>query len=125
MVEATKNVDVPKAKLREIFSTPSECFHFLTLEVGYHLPPRPYTDMDFMSEIWDGTRKAIKSEDVDSRRIPHFKQLRIDDLLNFIKENGSECYLNPPKKKKVSEKWSRPWLCDVSHVSLVGDLRIL
>ena len=62
MVESTKNVDVPKAKLREIFSTPSECFHFLTLEHGFHLPPRPYTDMDFMSELWDGTRKAYAGE---------------------------------------------------------------
>ena len=114
MVDKSMNVKIERGKIRDIFGTPKECFDFLTLEVGYHLPPRPYTDMDWMSAIWDGSRKAVLSKNVNSRRIPSVKHLRTEDVINFINEHGSENYLMPPKKKKVSEKWSRRWLCEVS-----------
>jgi hypothetical protein len=118
MVEAKQNVLVERGRLSDIFGTPKECFDFLTLEVGYHLAPRPYTDMEMMAAIWDGSRKAVMSKDVCSRRIPQVKSLRTDDIITFLKLHGSEKYLNPPKKKKVSEKWHRPTLCEVGSLSV-------
>ena len=114
MADKTDNVQISRGKLEEIFSTPKECWEFLTVDVGFHLPDRPYVDMNWMSQIWDGTRKAVKSEEVDMRRVPSVKHLRTADVIQFLKDHGSENYLQPPKKKDISEKWSRPWLCQVS-----------
>ena len=114
MVDYSNNVTVSKADIKKVFSTPKECFDFLTLDVAYHLPPRPYTDMDWMKEIWDGTRKAVKAKDVNVQRVASIKNLRTDDIIAFIKSEGFEAYLPPPKKKKISEKFSRPWLVTVS-----------
>ena len=86
MADGKNNVDIPKSRLAEIFGTPKECFDFLTVEVGYHLPDRPYCDMAWMSDIWDGSRKAILTKDVDTRRVPSIAHLRVVDLLSFLKE---------------------------------------
>ena len=116
MTEQKGNVVIPKSRVEEIFGTPKECFDFLTIEVGYHLPDRPYCDMNWMSQIWDGSRKAILTKNIDMRRIPSIKHLRTADILAFLKEWGSELYLQPKKKKAISEKWSRKWLCQVSAI---------
>ena len=56
MTEQKGNVVIPKSRVEEIFGTPKECFDFLTIEVGYHLPDRPYCDMSWMSQVSPSSR---------------------------------------------------------------------
>ena len=59
------------------------------------------------------------------RRIPSIKHLRTKDILAFLKEWGSELYLQPKKKKAISEKWNRKWLCQIAQTLHPTDFRKL
>lgn len=46
--------EVAVDKIRAIFGNTVEMYNFLTTEVGYHLPPKDFTNARWLHLIWMG-----------------------------------------------------------------------
>jgi hypothetical protein len=54
-------VKVHRNDISGVFTTKKGLHEFLTIEIKYFLPPIQYTNMDWLSDIWQGKRKVIAS----------------------------------------------------------------
>ena len=101
----------------------------MTIQMEYCMPPIQYTNVGWLSEIWQGRKKvsikksllkkisiqqAIKNKDAIQTACPHIDGTRVQDLLGFLQKNKFDDYLPGLNSKGKPLKYDRNWLLIVS-----------
>ena len=55
------DIKVSKAQISQVFSTKKGLHEFLTIEMEFCLPPLPYTNIDWLCDIWKAEKKVSAS----------------------------------------------------------------
>ena len=110
---------VLKHQISAVLNSFAECWSFYVYEMSYFIPAKCYCTGEWFAKIWNGKKKVIRCSEVNHQQLPHVKGLRIEQILQFIKDQGSEAFLPPPTKNGKPIKYSRDWLIKVSHHHLV------
>jgi hypothetical protein len=53
--------NVHRADIAKVCSSKRDLHMFLTVEMGFYLPALPFTNMAWLSAIWQGTKKVSAS----------------------------------------------------------------
>ena len=104
----TENVQT--SHLEAVASSVHELYNALIYDCGAFLPERQYVNGDWCAELTIGKRPYFKQNEIVAARLPSVKKLRTEDLLRFVKDNGGEPYLCPPKKSGKPVMYNRKWL---------------
>ena len=84
-----------------------EEYDLLCNEGDIYLPPARDAHHKFISQIITGEKKHLKSSSIKVCRVPHLKDLRVEDILEFgCKHIKIDDYLPDYNYRKLNRDWT-------------------
>ena len=96
----------------------SEIYRILATEGGVYLPPMQDATQKYLRDVLRGNKLYVKCKDVKIVHVPHYKGLRVKEILNYAKSKVH--ILNYMPHYKYNKDLNRTWLWNVVN-SLIPD----
>ena len=96
----------------------SEVYHILATEGGVYLPPMQDATQKYLRDILRGNKLYVKCKDVKIVHVPHYKGLRVKEILNYAKSKVHILKYMPDYE--YNKDPNRTWLWNVVN-SLIPD----
>ena len=103
------------------WSSKSELYHMLTREGQIYLCPIQDATQEFLRQILLGEKQYFKWQQIKVVKVPHYKCLRICDILKFASTKINIADYMP--EYEYSKEPNREWVCNVVNTLLSDDFK--
>ena len=116
-----RNIDFNVNDLAAKCRSKSELYNIISREGQIYLCPTQDATQHFLRQILIGDKKYLKCEQIKVIKVPHYKGLRISDILDFAAAHTD--ILNYLPEYDYNKEPSREWICNVINTLIPREFK--